>query len=457
MAFKKKIDMGNGSLLKGILAFAFPYMLTGILARLYNAADMVVVGRYASQEALAGVGASGSMTMLIIDMFLGLSMGVSITLGRALGAKDKERAHHAIHTGIALSLIGGLLVSIFGIVFASPLLRMTGVPDNVLPQATIYMQIIFAGKVPMLLYTFSAAMLRAMGDPKKPLYIGTMSGILNVLLNLVFVLGFKMQADGVALATIISQLSSAVAGVYFLLREDENTRLYIKKIRIYKEEFFEILRIGIPSGIQASVFSLANVIIQWGVNSLGDAAMAGTTAAGNIAGFYYIALNTFCQAAMTFVSFNMGAKKYDRVKKTLLVCLGCTAVVWAIEAVITFFGAEFLVSIYAPGKAEAIRIGTLRMMIIGYTYGLCGFMEVFSGALRGMKYSFSSMIISIVGVCSIRITWVLTVFKSTIGNMPIYDSARTLFLAMPLSWIGTLSLFIIFYVYVLKKKKYMVN
>ena len=452
---KKKIDMGNGSLFKGILAFAIPYMLTGLLGRLYNAADMVVVGRYASQEALAGVGASGSLTELILDMFLGLSVGASVSLGRSLGAGDREKTRRIVHTATAISLIGGAIVSFIGIFFAEPLLSLIDVPENVMPQAKKYMIVIFSGRVWMLLYTFCAAMLRAKGDAKRPLYIGMASGALNVLLNLVFVLGFKMQADGVALATVISQLLSAILVVILFLKEDDETKLNIRKIKIHKDELVEILKIGIPSGIQASVFALANVIIQWGVNSLGDTAMAGTTAAGNVASFYYLALNTFAQAAVTFVSFNMGARKYDRVKKSVRICLLYVVAVWIIEAIITAIAGDFLVSLYAPGNAGAIEVGALRLATLGYTYGLCGLMEVFSGALRGMGYAFSSMLMSVCGVCGIRITWVLTVFKNTLGVLPVIESAAVLFYAMPLSWIGTLLLQYAFYFYATHSKRFM--
>lgn len=441
---KKKVDMVSGSLFVNIFKFSLPFMLTAILQQLYNAADVAVVGRFAGREALAGVGTAGPISSLIINLVLGLSVGVSVTIGRALGANDEKTAHKIVHTSLSLSIICGAVISLIGIIFAEPLLKMIDVPDNVLPQAKIYMQITFCGKIPVLMYNFSAAILRAKGDTKKPLYIVMISGIINVALNLVFVIYFGMAADGVALATVISQIFNASAAVFFLRKSNDCTdctKLFFSKLHVYKEELINIVKIGVPSAVQSIVFSVANVLIQSGVNSFGDATIAGNAASGNIGNFYYVALNTLYQASVAFVSQNMGAKQYDRIKKIVGVCLVYVTIVWIIEVLITLFFAETLISLYAPGDEEAIKWGVLKLTMVGTTYGLCGMMEVMSGALRGIGYSTASMVISILGVCGIRILWILTVF-ATVGTF------TSLIISLPLSWIGTFILHTSFFIFV---------
>ena len=439
------VEMCAGPLFKNIWRFAIPLLLTSVVQKLYNTADVLVVGRYAGQEALAGVGATGSLISLVLDLFVGLSAGVSVTLGRALGKKDNTDIHKITHTAILISIIGGAVISVFGYVFAEPLLRLTDVPENVLPQAKIYMQIIFLGKMPALLYNFGSAILRAKGDTKRPLCIVFVSGAINVGLNLFFVLRLGMQADGVALATVISQLFTAVCVLWILLHETDATRLFIRKIRIHKKAITDIVKIGVPSGIQGMVFSVSNVILQSAVNGFGSAAIAGAAAASNIGGYYYMMQNTFFHAALVFTSQNVGAGQYDRVRKVLKYCILDVAMVWAAEAVFTLFTASHMISLFVPGDLEAIRMGTSRHMVIGCTYGLCGIMEVLSGVNRGMGYSFSSLLISVLGVCGIRIIWIITVFPM-IGTFP------SLFASMPLSWIGTIVLHFIFYQCIIRKE-----
>lgn len=426
----KNIDMCNGSLFRSILKFVVPFMLTGMMQQLYNTADMIVVGRYAGEAALAGVGTTGPLINLIINFFIGLSTGVSVVFGRTLGANDTEGAKKILHTAISISIVGGLALSVFGIVFAEPLLRLIDVPESVLPQAKLYMQIIFAGKMPALVYNFGAAVLNAKGDTKRPLYIITISGVINVGFNLLFVLCFGMAADGVGLATAISQIFSAIAVLFVLAKEKDEVKLNLRKLRIDKKQTVNILKVGVPSGVQSTVFSVANVLVQSSVNGFGAAAIAGSSAAASIGNFYLILLNAFFNTSIVFVSHNMGAKKYDRIKKVIGCCLTYVSIIWAAEIVLTLVAGETLVSWYAPGNTEAIRMGVIKLNIIGCTYGLCGCMNVMSGALRGMGYSFSSMIISIAGVCGIRILWVLTVFEMV-------KDFGVLYLSYPLSWIGT--------------------
>lgn len=440
----KTVEMCSGSLFLNILKFTFPFMLANVLQRLYNAADVVIVGRYAGREALAGVGTTGSVTQIMIDLFVGLAIGTSAALGRALGAGDKEKSGKIIHTSMMISILGGLIISVLGVVFAGPLLTLIEVPSDVMQQAKIYMQIIFSGQVFSLIYNFGSAVLRAKGDTKRPLYIVTISGIINVLLNLMFVVQFKMKAEGVALATVISQIFTAIAIIYILRNETDGLNLKIKKLSVHKESFLDVVKIGVPSGVQSMIFSFANIIIQSSVNSFGPAAIAGSAAAANIGGFYYIVLNSLTHASLVFVSRNMGAKKYDRIKKSVVVCLIYACIIWAIEALITILAGKTLVGIYAPGDNEAIKMGTIRVMVVGLTYGLCGCMGVMSGALRGIGRSMVSMIISIAGVCGIRILWVLTVFKS----MRTFES---LFVSFPLSWLGTFLMEVVLFIYFFKK------
>lgn len=445
----KNIDMCSGSLFKNIFRFSLPFMLTALLQQLYNAADVVVVGRYAGSTALAGVGAAGPLSGLIINLVLGMSVGVSVSIGRSLGAKDDEGAHRVVHTSFMLSIILGAVVSFIGVCFAEPLLVLTDVtkPD-VLHQATIYMQITFLGKIPVLMYNFCAAIIRANGDTKKPLYIVMISGVINVVLNLIFVCIFGMEADGVALATLISQIFNAVAAVFILVRVQDSTKLVLKKIRIYKEELINIIKVGVPSAVQSVTFSVANVLIQSSVNGFGIYAMAGNSASNNIGNFLYVALNTFYQACVAFVSQNMGAKQYGRIKKIVGTCLVFVLIVWAIEAFVSYFFAEPLIRLYAPNDEIAVYWGVKKLSMVGVTYGLCGMMEVMSGALRGLKYSTASMLISVLGVCGIRILWILTVFNAT-GRFDM------LVLSLPLSWIGTFILHTAFFMFVSSQKRLM--
>ncbi len=445
VAKSRSIDMCNGPIFKKIWQFVLPFLLTGVLQHFYHAADVIVVGRYAGQEALAGVGTTGSLITMILNLFLGLSAGVSVVLGRAIGAKKEKAISEIVHTAIVTALIGGAFVTVVGVVFSAPLLNLIGVPDNVMPYAKMYMRISFCGKIFVLVYNFGSAILRAKGDTKRPLYIVTASGFINILLNLFFVIKLGMTSDGVALATIISQFFTAVAVVWILLKENDSTKLILNKLRINLRYLKAIAVVGIPAGIQSTVFSFSNVIIQSSVNSFNSsAAIAGAAAASSIDGFYYIALNSFFQASMAFVSQNAGAKKYERLNKIVLYCMLGAVMVWFVIAAITFFFGRTLIGLYAPGDTEAIRWGFIRLATVGYTYFLCSFMEIMSGALRGIGYSFFSMIAAIAGVCGIRILWIATVFRH-------FRTFEMLFISFPLSWLGTFLFHTTLYI-ILKRK-----
>lgn len=441
----KTVDMCSDSLFKNIFLFSMPLMATSLLQLLYNAADVIVVGRYAGQEALAGVGTSGALINLVLNLFIGLSGGVAVVMARAVGAKNDNDIHKVVHTAITLSLIAGVFLTVFGTLFAKDFLHLMDVPEDVLPQAKIYVQIMFLGMIPSMIYNFGSGLLRSKGDTKRPLYIISISGIINVVLNLFFVLNFGMKADGVGLATIISQAFSAVMILIILVRQKDSSKLSFKKLRIYGKQMRMILIIGIPAGVQGMVFSFSNVIIQSGVNSFGSAVIAGCAATGNIEGFMYMALNTFFQASMTFISQNVGAKQYERIGKIVKYCFLYVIMFSVIIALIAVFAGKPLLRFYCPNQSEAVNSGYIRLVIIGCTYVFCGLMEVMSGALRGMGASFSSMIASIAGVCGIRMVWLFTVFKA-------FHSIETLFISYPVSWIGTFLFNSV--LYVLVKRKY---
>lgn len=444
---KNAVDICEGPIFCNIWKFAWPFILTALFQRLYHAADMIVVGRYAGPEALAGVGTTSSLTNTIINLFLGLSVGVKVVLAKALGAKDEDCIQRTVHTAISVSLVAGLIISLMGTIFTVPLLQMTGVPADVMHHAKSYMRILFVGQVAAMVYNFGAAILHSKGDAGRPLYIISISGVINIVLNLFFVICVEMAAAGVALATVISQTFTAVAVLVLLMREKSSVRLQLKKLRIYKKEIMDILKVGIPSGMQSMIFSLSNVIVQSGVNSFGTAAIAGSAAAADIVTFYYIVKNAFVQVTVTFVSQNIGAGKYDRLKKILKLCALNMGLLWVAEVLVTLFAGKYLLGIYVPGDPEAIRMGMIRLTIVGCTYGIFGLNEYLCAALRGMGYSFSTMLISLIGVCGIRIVWLFTVFQAV-------KTFEVLFVSFALSWIGTFIMLMIWFSYVWRKKKF---
>lgn len=447
MAVKtNSMDMVNGSLWGKILKFSALYMLTAVLQQLYSAADILIVGRYAGQDALAGVGTCTVLSGLFLNFILGLSAGATIVLGHALGAAHKEDIHKAAHTSIAIAIFGGFIITCICLLFTRPLLGMVDVPDDVYPEASAYLRVTAIGYIPSLLYNFGAAILRAKGDTKRALYIVTVSGVINVVLNIFFVCVLHMGASGVAAATVISQIFTAVCIMYILCNETDEMRISLKKIRIYKKPFLRILRFGLPSGIQSSVYSLSNILVQSSVNSFGAAAIAGGSAATSITDFYNVMINSLYQSVMVFTSQNFGARKFKRIKKIIFICFVYVGCLWVIQSIITFLCGEFLIGLYAPNDTLVIEFGCRKLGILGYTYGLLGFLNVMSGALRGMGASFINMITSIIGVCGIRIIWILTAFKA-IGTF------ESLFLCYPLSWIGTTILHIIMFVFVFRKEK----
>lgn len=428
---RPELDMTNGPMLPGVIRFSIPLILSGVLQLLYNAADIIVVGNYAGSHALAAVSSTGSLINLLVNIFFGMSVGASVITARAWGAGDRQQLQSAVHTAITLALIFGFVVGAIGVVLAHPMLELMQSPPEVIDLSTLYVQIFFMGMPFNMLYNFGAAIMRATGDTKRPLYYLAISGLVNVVLNLILVIVFKMSVAGVAIATITSQAISMLMVLNNLMHSQSAARLDWRKLRIDKAPLLEMLRIGLPAGFQASLFSISNVLIQSSVNSFGAIAVAGNGAASSIEGFVYTAMNAIHQADITFASQNWGAKKPDRVRRTLWVCLATVAVIGLVTGFTVWgFGAPLL-GLY-NNDPEVIRYGLARMSVILPTYFICGLMDVATGQMRGIGYSILPMIVSLTGACLLRIVWIATVF-----SMPEFHTLTVLYLSYPASWIVT--------------------
>lgn len=433
-----EIDMCNGPLFGKILSFSIPLMLSGILQLLFNAADTIVVGRFAGSTALAAVGSTSALINLLTNLFIGFSVGANVLTAQYYGAKKEKDVSDTVHSAILLSVICGILLLLLGISITKQILIWMGTPGDVLNQAALYLKIYFLGMPVMLLYNFGSSILRAIGDTRRPLYYLTAAGVINVILNLIFVIGFNMGVAGVATATVISQAISALLILRCLSRLDGCCRLYPNRLRLSKSKTLQIMQIGLPAGLQGMVFSLSNVLIQSSVNSFGSIAMAGNTAAMNIEGFVYMAMNTFHQTAMSFTSQNFGAGKQERISKVLLLCLGMVTTVGLVMGLGAFFAARPLLSIYSSDP-KVIEYGILRLSVICTTYFLCGVMDTLVGALRGIGYSFLPMVVSLLGACGLRIVWIFTIFQ--------WDrSLWNLYISYPVTWLITGSVHMLCYI-----------
>ena len=385
---KREIDMTKGSILTNTILFAIPLMLTSLLQLLYNAADLIVVSRFAGSDAMASVGATSSLTNLLINMSIGFSVGGSVVVARYFGKKNESGLHRAVHTTILVGIIFGLITGVAGFLLSRPLLTLMETPQgNVLDGATLYMKIIFIGVPASVLYNFGSAILRAIGDTRRPLYILAVSGLVNVILNLILVIGFHMGVAGVAIATTVSNYISMAAIIIILMRTNEAYKLEIKKIKFYKNELKTIFKIGLPSGIQGSLFGLANTVIQSSINSFGTSVIVGNSASVNIEGFMYVSMNAFYQSALTSVSQNYGAGNKERINKSIYTTILCVVVVGIVLGAIVLPFSKQLLGIYITDSARALDFGVKRMVIICSTYFLCGIMEVLTGALRGLGIS----------------------------------------------------------------------
>jgi putative MATE family efflux protein len=437
--------MVNGPIFKNVVAFVVPLILGNILQLLYNAADIIVVSRFAGSTAMASVGATGSLCSLIISLFIGLTAGASVVVSRCHGAGDEKGMYRAVHTSIALGIAAGVVAMAIGISLSEYFLRLMGTPEGqVLSGAILYMKIYFVGIPAALVYNFGASILRAIGNTRRPLYILAFSGIANVVLNLVFVIGFHMSVEGVAIATAVSNYISATSVICILVKEKGAHRLNLKKLKFYKNELVSIIKIGLPAGVQSSLFSVANTLIQSSVNSFGTTAIAGAAAAGNIEGFVYMTMNAFYQATITGVSQNYGAKNEKGLRKTVKVCAASVTVVGFSLGILTVIFARQLLGIYIVDSQEAIDFGAIRMLYVILPYFLCGVMEVQAGQLRGLGYSVTAMINSLIGACGFRIFWILTV-------LPLNHIPQVLFLCWPISWMLVIMMHFVCYKAVKKK------
>lgn len=441
-----EIDMLNGPLAGKILLFALPLMLSSLLQLLFNAADVVVVGRFAGKEALAAVGSNGSLINLFTNLFIGLSVGTNVVIARDLGAGKTEHVRRSVHTSVALSLVSGVGLMIAGVLLSRQMLELMSSPPDVIDLAALYLKIYFLGMPAMLFYNFGAAILRAQGDTRRPLYYLTAAGVINVVLNLIFVVPLKMSVAGVALATIISQYVSAILVLLTLMREDGVIHVDLRALSIDWHTVKRILRVGLPAGLQSTLFSISNVVIQSSINSFGSVVVAGSSAASNIESFIYPCANSFHQAALTFISQNYGAGKCKRVDRIAILCL-CFGAFMSLSVgnLIYFFG-EPLISLYAPGEVDVIAESMVRLGYVAAFHFLCAFMDIMVGVLRGIGHSVIPMIVSLVGSCAFRLVWIATIFQ-------VYTTPACLYISYPISWAITAMAHIIFF-FAVRKRTY---
>ncbi len=430
MAAKQfQLDMSRGSIFKNTVRFAIPLIFASLLQLFYNAADLIIVSRYAGSNAMASVGSTSSVTNLLVNVFIGLSLGAGVAVSRRFGANDKEGMKRTVHTAMIMGGMVGVLAGVIGVIFCKPLLVLMGTPEGeVLSGAVRYMRIIFLGVPASLTYNFGAAILRAVGDTKRPLYILSASGLVNVLLNLILVIVFDMSVAGVAIATAVSNYISMFAVIRILTRAEEGVRLSFKELKIYQREMREIMQIGIPAGIQSSFFSLSNTVLQSSVNFYGEAAIAGNAAAANIEGFVYVAMNAFYQSSLTGVSQNYGAKNEKRINQTIWVNLLCVVAVGLFVGGLCVLFSRPLLGFYITDSAEALGYGARRMLVSCLPYFLCGIMEVLTGALRGLGSSVIAAVSSFVGACVFRVFWAKLIVGLLGGGINI------LYLCWPISW-----------------------
>ena len=445
---KRNANMLNGPLWSSLNTYTIPIILTSILQLLFNAADLVIVGRFSGSINVAAVSATGSITNLIVNLFIGLSIGAGVTVAHAIGGNQSTEVHRTVHTALPTALVGGIILSVVGVLFSETFLIMMKTPINVLPLSAKYMRIYFCGMTFTMVYNFCASILRAAGDTNSPLIFLMISGVINVILNIFFVVVFHMTVDGVALATIISQAISAILVVIALMRRTDACKLCLKQMRFYKQPFLKIIRIGLPAGIQSSMFAISNVIVQSSINSFNsEALMSGNGAAGNIEGFVYVIMNSFHQTAVNFIGQNMGAHQYNRIKKIFGLCLIYVSIFgFAAGFTVWHFG-EKLLSIYITDSQEAIQYGLIRFNYIALPYFVCGLMDVSTGSLRGLGASFTPMLISILGVCGIRIVWIYTIFQ-----IPKFHTPECLYISYLMSWLGTFIFQTIAFIIIYKKR-----
>jgi len=437
--------MCSGAILPKLMQFTLPLMFSSILQLLFNAADIIVVGRFAGDNSLAAVGSNTSLINLLVNLFIGLSVGANILAARFYGAHEKEGLRQTVHTAMLVSVVSGVFLAVVGALGAGTILTWMKSPEEVRGLATIYLRIYFLGMPATMLYNFGAALLRATGDTQRPLYYLSFAGVVNVALNLLLVIRFQMDVAGVAIATVISQIISAVLVVRCMMRTSGAVHLELRELKIYRARLKQILQVGIPAGFQGILFSLANVFIQSSVNSFGEIVVAGNAAAANIETFIYATMNSIYQATISFTSQNYGAGRYERIRPIMLRALGCVIVIGLVLGNLSVLAGPQLLGIYSDSGA-VIEAGMKRMAVLCTTYCLCGMMEVMVGVLRGLGYSVMPMIVSLVGACGLRLVWIATLFQ-----IPALHSMTTLYWSYPVSWGITFAVHFLCYRWAMKR------
>ena len=432
-----EIDMCSGPLLSRILLFAIPLICSGVLQLVFNATDIIVVGRFVSSNAMAAVGSTSSLINLLVNFFIGISVGANVLVARFHGANDFDDAQETVQTALITAVAGGFVLIALGILLARPMLVWMATPDEVIGQAVLYMRVYFIGMPATMLYNFGAAILRAVGDTRRPLYFLTLAGLVNVAGDLLFVLVLDMGVAGVAVATVISQIISATLIVLCLMRQDGMCNVNLRRMRFHRDKFLRIMQVGLPAGLQSVIFNISNVLIQSSINSFGATVVAGNTAASNIEGFVYTSMNALYQTSLSFTSQNLGARQFGRIDKILVRCLALVFVIGLVLGNGAHLLGQTLLGIYT-GEPEVIAYGMMRLGVVSVTYCLCGMMDVVAGSVRGLGYSILPMLVSLVGACVFRIIWIFTVFQWQ-------HTLFSLYISYPISWALTICAHLVCY------------
>ena len=445
MARNSEIDMTNGPILGKMIRFAVPLMLSGLLQLLFNAADVVIVGQFCGSTSMAAVGSNGSVINLLVNLFIGISVGTNVLSARYIGRQQYEGVQRTVHTSVLFSVIVGIFIGSVGAVLAPQLLRMVSVPDNVLPLASLYLRIYFVGIPATVVYNFGAAILRAAGDTKHPLFFLTIAGAANVICNAFFVVVCHWDVAGVAIASALSQYIAAFLVLRCLCRKDNYCRLDLRRLRLHRLELKEMIRIGVPAGLQSTLFSVSNVLIQSSINSFGSAVIAGNSAAQNLEGFIGIVTNSIHQAGVSFISQNLGAGKPNRVSRVAINCYALELSIGVVLSCIIYLFGRPLLGIFSPDIA-VVDAGMIRIGIVSVTYVICGAVDVSCGLVRGLGKSWLPMIVTLIGACVLRIIWVLTVFAH-------FKTLESVYMAYPITWTLTLIAHTVCVVVLIRKLK----
>ena len=432
-----EIDMCHGPLLSRILLFAVPLICSGVLQLLFNATDIIVVGRFVSSNAMAAVGSTSSLINLLVNFFIGISVGANVLVARFRGANDFDDAQQTVQTALITAVFGGFVLIAAGLLLARPMLVWMATPAEVLDQAVLYMRVYFIGMPATMLYNFGAAVLRAVGDTHRPLYFLTLAGVINGAGDLFFVIVLGMGVAGVAVATVLSQIVSATLIVLCLMRVDGMCNVNLRRLRFYPDKFRRMMQIGLPAGLQSVIFNISNVLIQSSVNSFGATVVAGNTAASNIEGFVYTSMNALYQTSLSFTSQNLGAKQYHRIDQILVRCLALVLLIGLVLGNGAHLFGRTLLGIYS-GEADVIEYGMMRLGVVSVTYCLCGMMDVVAGSVRGLGYSILPMLVSLAGACVFRVIWIFTVFQWQ-------HTLFSLYVSYPISWALTISAHLVCY------------